>query len=157
MKLQLRDRRDRRMNHIPLGVGHRRTALEGFVVPKPRLFALVIHVAGLARAVLEPDFVGVDVLVGRVHGQAHHHAALVEGEQLSGGLGLGESAKFLKKQQSMFWRFFLPGGYSPDRIIEGLAPHIGKPDNHIENFHVFTFNDLGPTERWRQKSLQKLT
>ncbi|HLM03803.1 MAG TPA: methylenetetrahydrofolate reductase [Blastococcus sp.] len=76
--------------------------------------------------------------------------------RVSGGLGIGESAKFLKKQQSMFWRFFIPGGYSPNKIIKGLAPHIGKPDNGIEGFHVFTFNDLGPTEAWRQRMLEDL-
>jgi len=36
----------------------------------------------------------------------------------------------------MLWRFFLPGGYSPAKIIEGLAPHIGKPANGIEGLHV---------------------
>jgi methylenetetrahydrofolate reductase (NADPH) len=76
--------------------------------------------------------------------------------RVSGGLGIGESAKFLKKQQNLFWRFFIPGGYSPNKIIKGLAPHIGKPDNAIEGFHVFTFNDLGPTEAWRQQMLKDL-
>ena len=76
--------------------------------------------------------------------------------RVSGGLGVGESAKFLKKQQSLFWRFFIPGGYSPNKIIKGLAPHIGKPDNGIEGFHVFTFNDLGPTEAWRQQMRREL-
>jgi methylenetetrahydrofolate reductase (NADPH) len=76
--------------------------------------------------------------------------------RVSGGLGIGESAKFLKKQQNLLWRFFIPGGYSPDKIIKGLAPHIGKPDNHIEGFHVFTFNDLEPTEAWREQLLKSL-
>ncbi|RBY82424.1 5,10-methylenetetrahydrofolate reductase [Geodermatophilus sp. TF02-6] len=96
---------------------------------------------------------GIDlpVHVG-VPGAVHRQKLL----RVSGGLGVGESAKFLKKQQSMFWRFFVPGGYSPDKIIKGLAPHIGKPDNGIEGFHVFTFNDLGPTEAWRRRTLQGL-
>jgi len=76
--------------------------------------------------------------------------------RVSGGLGIGESAKFLTKQQNLLWRFFIPGGYSPDKIIRGLAPHIGRPDNHIEGFHVFTFNDLEPTEAWRQQMLRDL-
>jgi methylenetetrahydrofolate reductase (NADPH) len=71
---------------------------------------------------------------------------------VSGGLGIGESANFLKKQQSLLWRFFVPGGYSPDKIIRGLAPHLGEPDNHLAGFHVFTFNDLEPTEEWRQQA-----
>jgi methylenetetrahydrofolate reductase (NADPH) len=87
-----------------------------------------------------------------VPGAVHRQKLL----RVSGGLGIGESAKFLKKQQTMFWRFFVPGGYSPDKIIRELAPHIGKPDNHIEGFHVFTFNDLGPTEAWRRRTLENL-
>ena len=96
---------------------------------------------------------GIDlpVQVG-VPGAVHRQKLL----RVSGGLGVGESAKFLKKQQNMFWRFFIPGGYSPNKIIRGLAPHIGKPDNGIEGFHVFTFNDLGPTEAWRRQMLSDL-
>ena len=75
--------------------------------------------------------------------------------RVSGGLGIGESAKFLKKQQSLLWRFFVPGGYSPDKIIRGLAPHLGQPDNNLAGFHVFTFNDLEPTEEWRQQALRR--
>ncbi len=94
---------------------------------------------------------GIDlpVHVG-VPGAVHRQKLL----RVSGGLGIGESAKFLKKQQSLFWRFFVPGGYSPNRIIRELAPHIGKPDNGLAGFHVFTFNDLGPTETWRQQMLR---
>jgi methylenetetrahydrofolate reductase (NADPH) len=64
-------------------------------------------------------------------------------------------ARELKKQQSLLWRFFVPGGYSPDKIISGLARHLGQPDNHLAGFHVFTFNDLEPTERWRQQAFRR--
>lgn len=76
--------------------------------------------------------------------------------RVSGGLGIGESARFLKKQQSLLWRFFVPGGYSPDKIIKELVPHIGGADNAIVGFHIFTFNDLGPTEAWRERTLRNL-
>ncbi|TFV48474.1 methylenetetrahydrofolate reductase [Blastococcus sp. TF02A_35] len=76
--------------------------------------------------------------------------------RVSGGLGIGESAKFLKKQQTLLWRFFVPGGYDPTKIIKGLAPHLGKPDNALAGFHVFTFNDLEPTEEWRTRTLRSL-
>jgi methylenetetrahydrofolate reductase (NADPH) len=96
---------------------------------------------------------GIDlpVHVG-VPGAVHRQKLL----RVSGGLGIGESAKFLKKQQSMLWRFFLPGGYRPGKIIGGLVPHMGKPDNTIAGFHVFTFNDLAATEAWRRRTLQSL-
>jgi methylenetetrahydrofolate reductase (NADPH) len=96
---------------------------------------------------------GIDlpVHVG-VPGAVHRQKLL----RLSGKLGIGESAKFLKKQQTLLWRFFIPDGYSPNKVIKGLAPHIGQPDNGIQGFHVFTFNDLGPTEAWRQQVLRDL-
>ncbi|WP_324277034.1 methylenetetrahydrofolate reductase [Blastococcus brunescens] len=97
---------------------------------------------------------GIDLPVHiGVPGAVHRQKLL----RVSSGLGIGESAKFLKKQQTLLWRFFLPGGYNPAKIIKGLAPHMGRPDNNIEGFHVFTFNDLEPTEEWRKKTLQGLS
>lgn len=114
---------------------------------------IVFDPAAILRWAREVKDRGIDlpVHVG-VPGAVHRQKLL----RVSGGIGIGESAKFLKKQQNLIWRFFVPGGYSPDKIIKGLAPHIGKPDNHIEGFHVFTFNDLGPTEAWRQRVLADL-
>jgi methylenetetrahydrofolate reductase (NADPH) len=96
---------------------------------------------------------GIDLPVHVGVPGAVHRQKLV---RVSGGLGIGESAKFLKKQQGLLWRFFVPGGYSPDKIIKGLAPHLGRDDNTLAGFHVFTFNDLAPTEAWRQRTLQAL-
>lgn len=76
--------------------------------------------------------------------------------RVSAGLGLGQSARFLRKQQNMFWRFFLPGGYSPGRLIERLTPAFGASDNHLRGIHMFTFNELESTEDWRQRWLSRL-
>jgi methylenetetrahydrofolate reductase (NADPH) len=57
----------------------------------------------------------------------------------------------------MFWRFFLPGGYSPDRLIQRLTPAFGGPDTGLEGLHVFTFNELDTTEAWRQRWLARLS
>jgi methylenetetrahydrofolate reductase (NADPH) len=77
--------------------------------------------------------------------------------RISAGLGLGQSARFLKKQQSMFWRFFLPGGYSPNRLVQRLTPHFGQPHTNLHGFHVFTFNELEKTESWRKDWLARLS
>ncbi|MEP6843130.1 MAG: methylenetetrahydrofolate reductase [Pseudolysinimonas sp.] len=69
--------------------------------------------------------------------------------------GVGESLKFLQKQKGMFWRFFVPGGYSPNKLVAGLKTAIGAPDNNIHDFHIFTFNELQGTEEWRLKMLQR--
>jgi methylenetetrahydrofolate reductase (NADPH) len=76
--------------------------------------------------------------------------------RITAGLGLGQSARFLKKQQSMFWRFFLPGGYSPDRLVRRLTPSFGDPGTNLAGFHVFTFNELEKTQTWRKEWLARL-
>lgn len=76
--------------------------------------------------------------------------------RISAGLGLGQSARFLRKQQNLLWRFFLPGGYRPDRLVERLAPRLPEPSNNLSSMHLFTFNELARTEAWRQALLARL-
>lgn len=76
--------------------------------------------------------------------------------RISAGLGLGQSARFLKKQQNMLWRFFLPRGYRPDRLLNRLAPQAAAPDTAVSGFHLFTFNELKRTEAWRRARLDRL-
>jgi methylenetetrahydrofolate reductase (NADPH) len=77
--------------------------------------------------------------------------------RISAGLGLGPSARFLLKQHSMFWRFFLPHGYEPDRLVERFGPPLERPDNNLQGFHLFTFNEMARTEAWRQEWLARLS
>ncbi|RRO14323.1 5,10-methylenetetrahydrofolate reductase [Saccharopolyspora rhizosphaerae] len=76
--------------------------------------------------------------------------------RVSAGLGLGQSARFLAKQSGVLWRFFLPSGYRPDKLAAAVADQITEPGNAINGVHVFTFNDLERTERWRREALTRL-
>ena len=76
--------------------------------------------------------------------------------RISAGIGLGQSARFLRKQQAVIWRLIQPGGYRPDRLLQTFVPHLGRPGIRIEGIHLFTFNELQQAETWRQKSLLKL-
>lgn len=73
--------------------------------------------------------------------------------RISAGIGLGQSARFLQKQQSLIWKFFLPGAYNPTRLVRRLAAVAPKTDNNIAGLHIFTFNELRRTEEWRQQLL----
>jgi len=77
--------------------------------------------------------------------------------RISAGLGLGQSARFLRKQQSMFWRFFLPGGYSPNRLLRQLTPGFAGSGTTLRGVHVFTFNEVEKTEAWRRDQLARLS
>ncbi|MCI2415868.1 methylenetetrahydrofolate reductase [Saccharopolyspora sp. K220] len=73
--------------------------------------------------------------------------------RISAGLGLGQSARFLQKQQSLLWRFLLPGGYHPTKLAKRLGTALPKVRNNIRGLHIFTFNELRRTEAWRQELL----
>ena len=76
--------------------------------------------------------------------------------RISTRIGVGESARFLRKHQTLLARPFLRGSYSPGSLAEGLWPHLGDLRNRIGGFHVYTFNQVGKTERWRQETIQRL-
>jgi methylenetetrahydrofolate reductase (NADPH) len=76
--------------------------------------------------------------------------------RISAGLGLGQSARFLAKQQNLLWRLLLPGGYHPNRLAGRLGRAVTRTGNNIVGLHVFTFNELARTERWRRELVSAL-
>jgi methylenetetrahydrofolate reductase (NADPH) len=94
------------------------------------------------------DGVGLPVYVG-LPGPVSRQKLM----RISAGIGLGQSARFLQKQQSLLWRLLLPGGYNPTRLARQLATEAARTSGNIRGLHVFTFNELGRTEKWRQDLL----
>lgn len=70
--------------------------------------------------------------------------------RISARLGLGQSARFLSKQQSLIWRLLLPGAYRPTKLAGQLA---ARSTPNMRGLHIFTFNELHQTEMWRQSLL----
>ena len=73
--------------------------------------------------------------------------------RVSARIGIGQSMRFLRKNGSFASRF-LHGGFSPDPLIDGLGPLLIDPERKLAGFHVFTFNDVSDTERWRRDRLR---
>jgi len=73
--------------------------------------------------------------------------------RVSAKIGIGESLRYLRKHHDFVTRFLRPGGFSPDRLIKGLQPVLGGPDEKVGGFHIFPFNELEETERWRERKL----
>jgi methylenetetrahydrofolate reductase (NADPH) len=76
--------------------------------------------------------------------------------RVSTRIGVVDSARFLKGHSNWFLRTLQPGGYSPERFLTGLLPDIARPESKVAGLHVFTFNEIEPTERWRQETLARL-
>jgi methylenetetrahydrofolate reductase (NADPH) len=76
--------------------------------------------------------------------------------RLSTKIGITESARFLRGHPSWVARMFRPGGYEPGRFVSALMSEIGLPERKVAGLHVFTFNEIEPTERWRREMLARL-
>jgi methylenetetrahydrofolate reductase (NADPH) len=75
--------------------------------------------------------------------------------RISTRIGVVDSARFLRGHSNWFLRLMQPGGYSPERFVRGLLPDIAAPERKVAGLHVFTFNEIEPTERWRQEMLAR--
>ena len=69
--------------------------------------------------------------------------------------GASESARFITRHPGWILRFWVPGGYSPDRFLDRAAPVITAPGAVVAGLHLFTFNQLQPAERWRRAALER--
>jgi methylenetetrahydrofolate reductase (NADPH) len=75
--------------------------------------------------------------------------------RVSTRIGIVDSARFLRGHSNWFLRTLQPGGYNPDRFVSALLPDIAAPERKVVGLHVFTFNEIEPTERWRQQMLAR--
>ena len=76
---------------------------------------------------------------------------------ISARIGVADTHRFLVKNTQFIARLIRSGGfYRPDGLLEGLAPVIADPANGIVDMHLYTFNAVDITERWRLGYLDKL-
>ena len=76
--------------------------------------------------------------------------------RVSTKIGVADAARFLRGHPSWLARMFRPGGYEPGRFVTALMPDIAQPERRIAGLHIFTFNEIEPTERWRREMLARL-
>lgn len=75
---------------------------------------------------------------------------------LSFRIGVGQSLKLLKKQKGLLKKMIGTKPYEPNDLLEGLKPHLDDPQLKVPGFHLFSFNDVERTERWRAETCEKL-
>jgi len=97
------------------------------------------------RGTLLPIWIGV---AGAVSNRRLMHMAV--------RIGLGESARFLRAHRGWLRAFSRRGHYTPTKLLDELAPSFADPAARIGGIHVYTFNELQRTERWRLKLIESL-
>jgi methylenetetrahydrofolate reductase (NADPH) len=76
--------------------------------------------------------------------------------KVSRRVGVGESSRALAHHSRGMLRLAQPGEWRPDAIVDGIAPYLGLPHYRIDDLHMYTFNDLAATERWRRSLLERV-
>ncbi|MGW2047142.1 5,10-methylenetetrahydrofolate reductase [Streptomyces sp. NPDC001858] len=71
-------------------------------------------------------------------------------------IGVGESTRFLTRHPSWFLRFAVPGGYAPERLLSRTEGALTAPSAGVAGLHLFTFNQIAETERWRRAVLERI-
>jgi methylenetetrahydrofolate reductase (NADH) len=69
--------------------------------------------------------------------------------------GMGESTRFLRHNRNILGRV-LTRQFKPDRTCATSAPVVTDPGANVPGFHLYTFNEVGRTERWRRRTLDRL-
>ena len=69
--------------------------------------------------------------------------------------GASESARFITRHPGWILRFWVPGGYSPDRFLDRAAAVVAAPGAGVAGLHLFTFNQLQQAEQWRRAALER--
>lgn len=77
--------------------------------------------------------------------------------RISSRIGIGESARFARRHTSWLPHLLRAGGYHPALLVEGLAGSLADPMDRVAGFHFYTFNEVARTERWRQRTLARMT
>jgi methylenetetrahydrofolate reductase (NADPH) len=71
-------------------------------------------------------------------------------------IGVGESARFARRQTSVASALLRSANYRPDELVLDLASGIESPGLGIDGFYLFSFNQVKDTVAWREELLRRL-
>jgi methylenetetrahydrofolate reductase (NADPH) len=75
--------------------------------------------------------------------------------RISMRIGLGESTRFLRAHRDWMSRL-VTRQFKPARLVNDLGGVCADPAANVAGFHLYTFNDVARTERWRRQTLARL-
>jgi methylenetetrahydrofolate reductase (NADH) len=70
-------------------------------------------------------------------------------------IGLGESTRFLRHNRNVISRV-LTRQFKPGGLLRDLTPVVTDPASNVRGFHLYTFNEVARTERWRRRMIERL-
>jgi methylenetetrahydrofolate reductase (NADPH) len=75
--------------------------------------------------------------------------------RISMKIGVAESARYARHQRGVLSRV-LTRQFKPTKLLDELSQVVTEPDTGVAGFHLYTFNEVARTERWRQRTIDRL-
>lgn len=73
---------------------------------------------------------------------------------ISARIGVRDASKFIMKNTRFVAALLRSGGvYRATGLLENLAPVLADPAANVVDLHLYTFNNVAPTEAWRRELL----
>jgi methylenetetrahydrofolate reductase (NADPH) len=66
-------------------------------------------------------------------------------------VGVGSSVRYLAKQHGFIGNLLKGGAYRPESLLLDMGDALTEPGLGIEGLHLFSFNQVEETVRWRQR------
>jgi|TARA_B100000959_G_scaffold108623_1_gene114540 methylenetetrahydrofolate reductase (NADPH) len=72
-------------------------------------------------------------------------------------IGVGDSLRFLRKKSQVAAELMKSSTYNPDKLIRDISEHNDISKVNFAGYHIFCFNQIETTEKWRTESISSLS
>ena len=71
-------------------------------------------------------------------------------------IGVGDSLRFLRKKSQVAAELMKSSIYHPDKLVTSISEYKDIADTNLAGYHIFCFNQIEITEKWRTERISKL-
>ena len=71
-------------------------------------------------------------------------------------IGVGDSLRFLRKKSQVATELMKSSVYSPDKLVKDISEYKNITDTNLAGYHIFCFNQIEISEKWRTETISKL-
>ncbi len=72
-------------------------------------------------------------------------------------IGVGDSLRFLRKKSRVAAELMKSSVYNPKKLVTDISEYKDISDTNLIGYHIFSFNQIEKTEKWRKETISSLT
>jgi methylenetetrahydrofolate reductase (NADPH) len=72
-------------------------------------------------------------------------------------IGVGDSLRFLRKKSQVASELMKSSTYHPDDLVTNIAEYQNINSTNLAGYHIFCFNQIETTEKWRAETIARMS